>query len=342
MNAESWKISDLLFENRLLRERLEALETGEAFVRMQKEHQSELAYQDRIIKDQRHQIAVYEAQITENRKHWEEVYEDVQQECARKIEEMKKQVELAEAEKEKAYQERDMYREKARVSKEELYAARTQLEDEQNKNMFLNSRLNKDYTNSSKPSSASPNHGKIYNGRTKTGRKPGSQKGHAHHPWKLREPDKIVHIPPFKAYNCALMYRPTGRIIKKQVISISLVTTVTQYETPEYIYLLSGRPVHAHFPKDCVDDVNYDTSVKAMAYMLNTTCNVSIGKVQNFMREISGGAIDLSAGMICNLSREFSRKSEKERQEIFTKHRQPMSSTRISLSPGRTANRPPS
>ncbi len=320
MNAESWKISDLQFKNRLLQERLEALETGEVFVRMQKEHRAELAYQDRIIKDLHHQIVEYKAQNTENRKHWEEVYDDVVQGCACEIEEMKKKVELAEAEKEKAYQERDMYREKAQKLKEELYAVRTQLEKEQDKSKMLNARLNKNYTNSSKPSSASPNHGKIHNGRVKTGKKPGAQKGHEHHSRKFRSPDKIVQIPPFEAYNCAILFRPTGRIIKKQVVSISVVTTVTQYETPEYMDLLTGKPVHAHFPEGCVDDVNYDTSVKAMAYMLNTACNVSIGKTQNFMREISGGAIDLSAGMICNLSREFSRKSENERQEIFNKH----------------------
>ena len=38
MGAFTWRISDLLFENHLLRERIAALESGERFTRMQEEH----------------------------------------------------------------------------------------------------------------------------------------------------------------------------------------------------------------------------------------------------------------------------------------------------------------
>ena len=116
------------------------------------------------------------------------------------------------------------------------------------------------------------------------------------------------------------MFRPTGKVITKQLISAQLTVTVTEYSTPEYLDLLTGHTIHADFPAGVVDDVNYDASVKALAYLLNNECNVSINKTRSFLREISGGKLDLSAGMICNLARQFSQKTTAERQEIFEKH----------------------
>ena len=42
MGAFTWRISDLLFENHLLRERIAALESGERFIRIQEEHRQEI------------------------------------------------------------------------------------------------------------------------------------------------------------------------------------------------------------------------------------------------------------------------------------------------------------
>jgi hypothetical protein len=44
---------------------------------------------------------------------------------------------------------------------------------------------------------------------------------------------------------------------------------VTEYSTPEYLDLLTGHTIHVHFPPGVVDDVNYDASVKAFAYLMN-------------------------------------------------------------------------
>jgi hypothetical protein len=46
---------------------------------------------------------------------------------------------------------------------------------------------------------------------------------------------------------------------------------------------------------------------------------VGIEKTHTFIKEITGGKIDLSTGLICNLSRQFSEKTTEERNEIFLK-----------------------
>lgn len=90
-----------------------------------------------------------------------------------------------------------------------------------------------------------------------------------------------------------------------------------EYVTPEFIHKKTGKKAHAEFPEGVKDDVNYDGTVKAAAYLLNNECCVSIDKTRNFLKQVSAGKIDLSAGMVCGLSDEFSKKTSAERDQIF-------------------------
>ena len=66
-----------------------------------------------------------------------------------------------------------------------------------------------------------------------------------------------------------------------------------------------------------MDDVTYGGSVKAAAYLLNNHLFTSIDKTRQFLKDISHGVIDISNGFICNLSKQFSKCTEQERDEIF-------------------------
>lgn len=65
------------------------------------------------------------------------------------------------------------------------------------------------------------------------------------------------------------------------------------------------------------NDVNYGAGLKAFVFMMNNECNVSIDRTRKFISEISKGTVNIANGTIHNLSQEFSRKTEKERNEIF-------------------------
>ena len=320
MGAFTWRISDLLFENHLLRERIAALESGERFTRMQEEHRQEISFLDRLVKNLKFELAEAHAETVDVRKKWMQTCDDVRHECDQELKRMQTQVRRAEKAVEEARQQRDEAKQAMREVIAESYRLRTELEAEKEQNQALTAQLHKDYTNSSKPSSMSPNHKTIHNGRERTGKKPGGQEGHPHHGRTQQPATRKVDIPPYHAFLNPVLFRPTGKVITKQMISAQLTVTVTEYSTPEYLDLLTGHTIHAHFPQGVVDDVNYDASVKALAYLLNNECNVSINKTRSFLREISGGKLDLSAGMICNLARQFSQKTTAERQEIFEKH----------------------
>lgn len=317
MFSQSWQESNLLFQLKLLKDRLAKWESGEKYVQMQKEHSRELAQKDRRIKKLEKELARSHAETVDVRNKWAQTCDDIIKEKEKELAKKERELRKMEARMFEAFRQRDEALDKYRAKNLELYDAKTQLEEEQGKNLELTARINKDYTNSSKSSSMSPNHKKIQNNREKTGRKPGGQPGHIHHERKRQEPDKVIPIPAPEEYIHSDNYKPTGRLIRKQLILLHVTAEVVEYVTPEFRSQATGQRVHAAFPQGMKDEVNYDGSVKAAAYLLNNECYVSIDKTRTFLQEISDGKIDLSNGMICSLSRQFSEKTREERNQIF-------------------------
>ncbi len=104
------------------------------------------------------------------------------------------------------------------------------------------------------------------------------------------------------------------------MIFLRVSSYVVEYTTPELEDRFTRKKTHAPFPAGYVDDVNYDASVKAFAFLLNQSCNVAIDRVRTFLSDVSDGKIRISNGMICNLTKQFSRMTEAERNELFLKH----------------------
>ena len=101
------------------------------------------------------------------------------------------------------------------------------------------------------------------------------------------------------------------------MIKAHVTTEVIEYWTVEFRNTVTGQRVHAEFPPGFKDDVNYDGTVKALAYMVNNDLYTSIEKTRVFMKDISGGKVDISTGFICNLSKQFSDCTKEERDNIF-------------------------
>lgn len=317
MSSLSAYVDDLLFENKLLRDQVAAFESGKKYQKLKEDYRRQLAEKDRIIKRLRLDLADARAQIKRTRDRWMNVNEDVVAEKEKAMQEAEKKVEKAEERAAEAERRESETRRKLHEKNEELYAVKAQLEEAQEKIMAQDAVIHRDYTNSSKPSSQSPDHKKIPNSRTKSGRPRGGQKGHIHYERKMLEPTSVIGIPVPEKYLDTSRYKPTGRIIRKQVQGIRIVVPVTEYQTPEFRDIVTGQRVHAEFPDRLKDDVTYESSVKAFAYILNNDLNVSIGKSGKFIKDITEGKINLSDGMICGLSEEFSKKTETERNEIF-------------------------
>lgn len=186
-------------------------------------------------------------------------------------------------------------------------------------NAKLQKKLNTNFENSSLPSSALPFRKRVPNSRKPSGRKPGAQKGHRPHTAsKLTPTREPIIIPPLSSFADNPDFYPTGKKITKQLIDISISVNVTDYVTDEYRNRKTGARCHAPFPAGVVNDVNYGSSIKALAFLLNNYYNVSIAKTKQCISDITKGIVNISTGMICNLSSEFSAATESERSKIFS------------------------
>ena len=317
MDARFEYITNLQYKVKALTSQLKAFESGEKYLTMKSEFRNQLSKKDREIKSLKLKLADAHCQTITVRKRWMQIIEDVEKEHAKELQDKDRIIKSLEERALRAERLLDEQHCTLREKNKELYEVKVQLEDEKGKVLKLRSQINRDYENSSKPSSLKPNHKKIENNREKTGRRPGGQVGHKGHPRKKHTPTNFVNIPAPEEYMNSSIYRPTGRTLTKQIVDIRLKLVVTEYSTPEFRDLRTRQRVHAEFPEEVVNDVNYGGSVKAFAFLLNNRCNVSIVNVSDFLSELTGGELKISTGMINGLSKEFSFKTESERKKAF-------------------------
>ena len=310
-------LSNLQYKVKSLTERVRAFESGEKYIDMKATSKALLAGKDREIQRLKAELADANSRIAKVRGNWSQVFDDVAKEHAKEL--AKKDRALKEMEKRalKAETRCDELKDRLLDKTRELYQVKTELEDERGKTLNLKAQISRDHENSSISSSLKPNRKKMTNNRGKSGKSPGGQMGHKHHPRKRRMPTARIDIPAPEEFAGNPEYARTGRTITKQLVGIQVNLTVTGFSTPEFRNTRTGTRVHAKFPGGLVDDVTYDGSVKAFAFLLNSHCNVSISKVSDFLCELTGGGLRLSTGMICGLTREFSQKTEPERKKAF-------------------------
>lgn len=316
-NREYFLTTSLSYQLQAARKELEAFRSGEAIQKLRAEYEKiirELKLTIKRLEKERDDFSFSRKEIT---RQWMEVLDDIQKEHEKEIKKLKKTIsELLDivASLKNRNSELDEKRKKALS---DYYETASKLEEAQGLIQKLTAQVNRNYENSSLPSSKCIGRKKITNNREKTGKKPGAQAGHPHHPRKSMEPGRVVEIETEEKFKNDPRYVPTGNIISRQVIGISIVPVVTEYRTAEFYDKKKGRNVHSAFPCGAADDVNYDESMKAFLFLLNSRCNVSLEKTAQLVCDVTDGALSPSVGMINGLCREFSLKSKPEQDELF-------------------------
>lgn len=297
-----------------------ALRSGQAYVRMQKCYEQQLREKERQIARLKTEVGKAQASVVTMRKNWTEILEELSEEADRALKAKDKEIERMQEKIWEAQRQRDEVMDKLQAEREAKYQALTELEDEKGKNRKLMAQINRDFENSSKPSSDKPLHKKIANSREKTGRKPGGQPGHKGHKRpQLKPTEKRILLRPPKDILNDPDYYETDEVITKKVVELQLLVKVTEYQAKVYRRRSNGSRYHAPFPDGVINEINYGSSVKAFAFCLNNYLNVPILKTQEFLSDLTDGKIRLSAGFINGLAHEFSAKTEEERANLFSK-----------------------
>lgn len=321
MRTDFEYLSCLQYQNKALREKVESFESGEEYRKMAEANRRLRRYYDRQVKEKDKEISSLRREAKKNLDGWFMVFEDVQEECRRKLEEKEAQIEhLHDIIREKDGSIAGL-REKLKEKSEEIVLERRKLADEQEKNHKLKGELKENFQNSSIPSSRSRFRPAVPNNREKTDRKPGGQPGHEGHRRRkyaitgetieIKAPDRIVNNPDY--------YHAGGSNgeIHKQRIRFGFMVFVDDLWTKVYRNRKTGGRYHAPFPVNMQNEVNYDESAKAVMFIMHNHLNVSAGKISRFIDEATHGAARPSTGMICSLNREFSSKTKEEQEKIF-------------------------
>ena len=308
----------LQLRNKGLEKRIASFESGSAYVNLRNKYETELRGVEAVVKDLKHQLADSNEQIKKNREHWFEVFDDLMEEHDKRADRLLKEIECLKARILELQRQRDEALDKLKEFREKYYRIGAELEEEKGKNIKLTAQVNKDFENSSVPSSnQGPGRKKVHNSREKSGRKPGGQKGHKGHRLHQMEPTNSVHIPDPEKYVNDPDYYATEEVVKRQKIVLYVDVRVQEYIATVFRNRKTGSRVHAKFPDGYETDISYDSSVKGLAFMLSNFGNMSLGKICDTLREVSHGKVNISRGTVAGLCREFSEKSKPERQKII-------------------------
>jgi len=318
MKIDFLYVTNLQYEVKSLRAQVADFQSGETYRSLKAEFMRQLRATDRQLQAAKQELSDSRRAAIKMRNNWMQANEDVEKECEKRIQVWVRRLGAMEKRALKAEGACDAWHDKCNEKQRELYQVQIELEEERGKNQKLIAQMNRDYENSSIPSTGKESFKKICNSREKTGRKPGGQPGHKGHRRTKLEP---TQAPVFLAAPEAITSNPdfyaTGKEIRKQVADVRMIVTVTEYFALEYRNRKTGSRYHAPFPMGVENDVNYGSGIKGLSYFLNNYCNVSIDKTREFLAGLTDGEVNISAGMINSLAGKLSAKTEKERRRIF-------------------------
>ena len=305
------RVTTLQYELKAAQRQLASFQSGQKFVTMKKEHEKECRRLERQIKSLQEELHRLRLEQLYARQQWFESTDDMQAGYERQIRTFQAENARLYERSIKAEAQRDAAYDKITEMRREKYQLAAELEEEKGKNQKLIAQISKDFENSSLPSSArSIRKKKIPNNREATGRKPGGQPGHPGHGRKKQTPTRIVLLQPSQEILDDPDFRKTNKTLTKQLVNVEVCLNVIEYQADTYRNSRTGELYHAQFPDGVVDEVNYGSSVRAFLFLLNNDCCVSIDKCRDFLKNLTGGNLDISKGMISKLSQEFSEKSE--------------------------------
>ena len=164
---------------------------------------------------------------------------------------------------------------------------------------LLANRLNLNSTNSSKPPSSDPNRKKKPN--SKTGKKPGGQKGHVGTTLKkVDDPDRIEVIKADRSKLPAGQYTHVG-FEARQVFDIDISRVVTEYRA-EVLEDADGKRFAADFPENVTKAVQYAPGIKAHLVYMSQYQLIPYNRIQDYFADQLH--IPLSEGSIFNFNME--------------------------------------
>ena len=149
-------ITVLQYRLKEAQEELAAFQSGEKYIRMEKQHLTQVRALERRIAKLEAAVAKEHSHAITIRNQWFEIFEQLQKECDRMVAEAVKKADMMEKRAIRAERQRDTALEKVTFQRRELYKVKTELDDEKQKVQKLTAQINRNYENSSILQNLSP------------------------------------------------------------------------------------------------------------------------------------------------------------------------------------------
>ena len=180
-------------------------------------------------------------------------------------------------------------------------------------NARLKSIINNDSSNTSLPPSTDQKGGKpanTYNGRKKTERKKGGQKGHKGTTLTKAEIEGKI-----KSGKCRHEIRTigdcsSGNYITKYVLDLSIASLITE------IHIYADKKGKFHIPKEYRCDVTYGSNIKALAVSLYSEGVMSNDRIAAFLNAASRDELALSDGSVYAFCKKFNEIAKPSIQQL--------------------------
>jgi len=170
----------------------------------------------------------------------------------------------------------------------------------------LKAQLNQNSNNSSKPpSSDGLKKPPVRSLRTKSGKKPGGQKGHKGNGLKIdREPDEEINAILVECLKCGnnLTEMPMFHCDIRYKYSVDIQIKLTKINIYKTVCTDCGSVTVADVP-ECKSTVNYGNSVRTLCVVLTQYGNMSINKTHKILSDLIG--LPISTGTVKNIQSEF-------------------------------------
>jgi hypothetical protein len=173
-------------------------------------------------------------------------------------------------------------------------------------NARLKSIINNDSSNTSLPPSTDEKGSRpanTFNGREKSGKKAGGQKGHKGVTFTKAEIEEKI-----KSGRCSYEIKKignpsTGRFITKYVIDLDIKPIITE------IHIYADERGKFHVPPEYRSDVTYGADIKALVVALYSEGVMSNDRIAAFLNAASNDELALSEGSVYGFCRKFSDKA---------------------------------
>ena len=213
------------------------------------------------------------------------------------------------------------YRKQCEALKAENMELKKKLKKYEEKFKLARISLEKNSSNSCKPSSTNGFKKVIQNNRIKTGRKPGREKGHAKSaPSVASKPDEKIRVSKVVTCSCGAKTIEKEEIAR-DLITLEVRTIVKQYVGKKTICPCCKKEYLPKFPKNVKSIINYGEEIKTLVVYLNSYCNMPNQKVIELLGLLSEGKIKMCQGTVGDTMKQFSKKStptiEKIKKEIL-------------------------